>query len=410
MNPYRIKSPLALSLVILGLLVVSSSASASAFSGTVKVGASTSLTGAIASLGQSGKNGLELAIADLNANGGLLGKKVELVSTDDQMTPATGVTNVRNFILEDGVKAIFGPVSSAIAAAEEGVAGQYHVPIFFFTSNDVDLTTKHFNKYAFQVVPNTYMEPHAVAAYMAKKGWKTYMTISPNYSFGRSTVNQFLAGMKRYHADIKVLGQQWPKLGEGDFTNYISTQLSKRPEVVFAGIYGGDLLTFTKQAKGFNFFQKEHFYAGYTLGVLKSLGADAPAGAISSSRAPFYAIHTPGMKQFTENFHKKYGDWPSAWAVMGYTAVQTWSQGVKKANTFDADKVSAALSGATVKTIRGPIHLRACDHQGNVREYVGPLSDKVDPKYGFRVMTDIYAPDPKKIMMTCSQAKAMQPH
>lgn len=410
MISYRVKTLLKVTLIMSGLLALCNVAGAADFSGTVKVGVSTSLTGSIASLGQSGKNGLELAIDDINANGGLLGKKIELVSTDDQMTPATGVTNVRNFIMEDGVKAIFGPVSSAIAAAEEGVAGQYHIPIFFFTSNDVDLTTKHFNKYAFQVVPNTYMEPHAVAAYMAKKGWKTYMTISPNYSFGRSTVDQFLAGMKRYNADIKVIGQQWPKLGESDFTNYISTELSNRPDVVFAGIYGGDLLTFTKQANGFNFFQKEHFYAGYTLGVLKSLGADAPAGAISSSRAPFYAIHTPGMKEFTENFHKKYGDWPSAWAVMGYTAVQTWSQGVKKANSFDGGKVSAALSGATVKTIRGPIDLRACDHQGNVREYVGPLSKKIDPKYGFRIMTDIYAPNPKKIMMTCKQAKALQPH
>ncbi|HYW92670.1 MAG TPA: ABC transporter substrate-binding protein [Gammaproteobacteria bacterium] len=408
-HPYRTFLSLAMTAAA---LLYAAGASAAHYSGTVKVGISTALSGSIASLGQTGKNGLEVAIEDLNAKGGLLGKKVELVSADDQATPATGVTNVRNFVLDDGVKAVFGPVSSAVAAAEEGVAAQYHVPIFFFTSNDVDLTTKHFTKYAFQVVPNTYMEPHAVAAYMAKKGWKTYVTISPNYSFGRSTVNQFLAGMKKYHAHIKVLGQQWPKLGESDFTNYISTILSKRPEAVFSGLYGGDLITFTKQAEGFDFFKKEkdHFYALYTLGALKAMGKDAPAGVIAASRAPFYAIHTPGMKQFAKQYHDKYGQWPTAWAVMGYTAIQTWSQGVRKAHSFNADKVSAALSGATVKTIRGPIHLRACDHQGNVREYVGTLSQKVDPKYGFRTMDHIFTPNPKKIMLTCAQAKALQPH
>lgn len=254
------------------------------------------------------------------------------------------------------------------------------------------------------------MEPHAVAAYMAKKHWKTYDTISPNYSFGRSTVEQFLAGMKLYHANIKVVGQQWPKLGESDFTNYISTILSKHPDAVFSGLYGGDLITFTKQAEGFDFFKKEPFYALYTLGALKALGKDAPVGAIAASRAPFYAIHTSGMKSFAKAYHKKYGEWPTSWAVMGYTAVQSWSHGVKKAKSFNADKVSQALSGAKIHTIRGTIKLRACDHQANVREYVGTLSKKIKPEYGFRTLTHIYAPDPRKIMMTCAQAKKLQPH
>ncbi len=408
---YRCKIGISL-IASLGLALFMSGAWAASYSGVVKVGLSTSLSGAAASLGQSGKKGIELAIAELNAKGGLLGKQVKLVSVDDQLSPATGVTNVRNFILEDNVAAIFGPVSSSVAAAEEGIAAQYHVPIFFFISNDVDLTTKHFTKYAFQVVPNTYMEPHAVAAYMIKKGWSRYDTISPNYSFGRSTVKQFLAGMKKYGANINIVGQQWPKLGESDYTNYIPAILSKHPDAVFSGLYGGDLITFTKQAKGFDFFKKIHnnFYALFTMGALKALGKDAPVGVIAANRAPFYAIHTPGMSLFSTAYHNKYGEWPSSWAVMGYTAVQTWSQGVEKAHSLAGNKVSAALSGATVKTIRGPIYLRACDHQGDVREYVGTLSQKINPKYGFRVMDHVYAPNPKKIMMTCAQTLAMQPH
>jgi branched-chain amino acid transport system substrate-binding protein len=311
--------------------------------------------------------------------------------------------------LQDNVKAIFGPTSSAVAAAEEHVAAQYQVPIFLIASNDISLTTTHFTKYAFQLLPSSYMEPHAIAAYMAKKGWENYFTIAPDYSFGHNSVKQFLVAMKDYGAKINVVGQQWPKLGATDYTSYITAILSDHPDAVYAELYGGDLLTFTKQAEGFDLFQKVHAYALYTQGVLKALGKKAPAGVITSSRAPFYAIHTADMRRFTAAYHKEYGDWPSAWALIAYTGVQTWAQGVKKAHSFDGEKVSAALSGATVKTIRGPIKLRACDHQAELPEYVGPLSEKINPKYGFRTIHPIYTPEVKKIMMSCSQVRAQQP-
>src|SRR5699024_3110881 len=98
---------------------------------TVTVGLSTALSGAVASLGQTNKNGIELAIEHINDNGGLLGSQIKLVTADGATKPATGVNNVRNFILRDQAKAIFGPVSSAVGAAEAQVASQYQVPIFF---------------------------------------------------------------------------------------------------------------------------------------------------------------------------------------------------------------------------------------------------------------------------------------
>src|SRR5699024_1520279 len=103
--------------------------------GSVKVGLSTALSGSIAILGKTNLHGIQLAIDKINAEGGLLGKKIELVTADGEAKPSTGVTNVRNFILRDQVKAVFGPVSSAVGSAEGGVAGQYQVPIFFSVSN-----------------------------------------------------------------------------------------------------------------------------------------------------------------------------------------------------------------------------------------------------------------------------------
>lgn len=381
---------------------------------TVNVALSTTLSGAIGPLGQTNRNGIELAIAKINAEGGLLGSQIKLLSAEDQAKPPIGVTNVRNFILNDKARAIFGPVSSAVGSAEAGVAAQYKVPIFFSVSNDIDQTGKSFSRYVFQVVPSTHMEPRAIAAYVAKRskeaGWKTFYTISPDYSFGRTTVAEFLKGMKANGVDVDLVGQQWPALGANDFSQYISAITIKKPDFVFVGQYGGDLVTLTKQAEGAGLFKTTQVYAGYWLDALSALGDSAPAGVISSDRAkPFYESDTREMKDFTQAYHEKYGGWPSSWAIMGYSAVETWAHGVRKAGTFDSDAVVDALSGATVESsLRGSFTIRECDHMATVPEYMGVLSDKVHPEYGIRTMVNVEKIPADQIMMSCAEKKALQ--
>ncbi|MGH8113775.1 MAG: ABC transporter substrate-binding protein [Rhodanobacteraceae bacterium] len=382
--------------------------------GTVNVGLSTVLTGPIAVLGIANKNGVEMAVDDINAHGGLLGEKIKLLTADGQTKPNVGVTNVRHFVLANQAKAIFGPVSSAVGIAEGGVAAQYRVPIFFNTSNDVEQTGKAFSKYAFQVVPSTYMEPHAMALYVARlfkeHHWKTLYTIAPNYAFGHSTVDEFLAGLKQDGVDVDVVGQQWPQLGASDFTQYISAIMAKHPDFVFAAEYGGDLITFTKQAEGSGLFKKTAFLGDYWPLALEALGASAPAGAITDDRAPpFYIVHTKEMEQFANAYHTKFHKWPGTWAILGYEGVQTWADGVKKAGSFDGEKVAAALSGTTVKILRGDVKLRACDHLAEIPVYMGTLSSEVSPKYGRRVMAGVVAEPPDKIMLSCGAKVAMQP-
>ena len=380
--------------------------------GTVTIGISTTLSGPIAELGQTGVRGIEMAADAINASGGLLGKKINVVTADDNTSPATGASNVRQMILSDHAAAIFGPVSSAVAAAEESLAAQYKTPILFFTSNDVKLTTDDFTKYAFQVVPNTVMEPRAVADYLAAKiGDKpiTIATITPDYSFGRDTVSAFLTALTADGVKYTVKAQETPALGATQYTSYIAALIAAHPEYTFIGEYGGDLVTLTKQAEGFGFFEHTKALGLYNLAELKALAGKAPADAIAWNRAPFWAMKGPGMQKFNDDYHAKYHEWPAAWTILGYTAVQTWAEGVKKADSFDADKVSAALSGATVQTIRGPITLRACDHQGDVGEYIGLIMPKIDPKYGYQIYQDTELIPASKLMLTCKQAEALQP-
>jgi branched-chain amino acid transport system substrate-binding protein len=379
------------------------------FEGSVTVGISTTLSGSIASLGQSGLQGVQLAIADLNARGGVLKKEVKLVYADDAAKPDQGATNVRNMILNDRVVAVFGPVSSAVAAAETGIAAQYRKPIFFFTSNDLVLTTKQFHKYAFQVVPNTYMEPRAIAEYLSQQPYRKYYTISPDYNYGRDSVEVFLNAMKDFGANIEVLGQQWPKLGTTDFSTYISAALAAKPDFVVMFIYGGDLLTFTKQAKGYGFFEQVKAGGPWDLTLLPALKTEAPAGHVSWSRAPFFAIDTPEVKDFVSRYRARYNEWPTEWSLLGYTAVQTWAWGVQKAGSFEGDPVADALAGATVPTIRGSITLRKCDHQAEIPEYIGTIAASPHPEYGFPILEKIFVAHPERILLSCDEAQKLQP-
>ncbi|MGH6681827.1 MAG: ABC transporter substrate-binding protein, partial [Bradyrhizobium sp.] len=336
---------------------------------TVTIGQSTTLSGPIAELGVTGVNGIQMAVDAINASGGLLGKHVKLVTADDHLSPATGTSNIRNMSLSDKAVAIFGPVASSVGVAEATVAGQYKTPYFTFTSNDIKMTTTNFTKYTFQLVPNTVMEPRAIAKFLAAKVGKkpiTISTITPNYSFGRDTVDAFLKALKADGVKYTVKAQQTPPLGATQYTSYIATLLASPADYTFIGEYGGDLITLTKQAKGFGFFKKTNAMGFYDRAQLKALAGQVPAGIIAWDRAPFWAMKGPGMQKFIDGYHKKYNEWPSAWAILGYASVQAWADGVKKAGSFSADKVVAALSGATEQVIYGPVTLRACDHQADV--------------------------------------------
>lgn len=352
--------------------------------GTVTVGLATTLSGALSVSANGGRQGVQMAVDDLNAKGGVLGRQVKLVSEDDQVTPAIGASDVRSMILNNKAVALFGPLASSVAASEEAVAAQYRVPLVLFMANDAGLTTTTFTKYVYSVVPNTNMEPRAVAEYLAKVSGGRQITIgtfAPDYSFGHDSVTGFLDALKVLKVDFRLVDQQFPPLGESDIAPYLTKLVAAAPDYVYNAQFGSDLVTFTKQAEGYDFFDHTKVIAMYGTQELTSLGANVPAGTIDFNRAPFWAMGS-GIASWAKRYKAAYGQFPSEWSLLGYTAVQTWAAGVTKAGSFDGDKLATALAGATVPTIRGDLTIRGCDHQAEVPEYIGVLTKTPDPVYG----------------------------
>lgn len=377
---------------------------------TIKIAAPAVLSGSTAEIGQTALQGLQMAVDEINAAGGLLGNTIEIDKADDAGNPATANTVTRNMILNDGVKAIFGASNSGTGAAEERLAGQYKLPMMFYGGNDISLTTTNFNKYAFQLAPSTYMEPRAIAAYVASQHTQRIFTITPDYNFGRSYVTNFIDGLKAQGINPDVVGQQYPALGTTDFASYISAAMAAKPDFLFVGMFSGDLITFIRQGKGYGLFEKFRVGGPTATDILEAMKGDAPAGMVMWGRAPFFAMQGAGIEAFVKKYYDKYGRWPSEWPVLAYASVQVWADGVKKANSIDGTKVAEALSGATVDTIRGPLTLRACDHQANAPVFIGTVSPKVDPKYGFQVLEKIDVVPPERTMMPCAEAEKLQHH
>jgi branched-chain amino acid transport system substrate-binding protein len=381
---------------------------ATTFKGTKKVGLSTSLTGAVSSYGIAGQNGLLMAIDDINNKTGVNGYKIELDAVDDAAQPAKGSENAKRLIVEDNVVALFGAVSSGVCLAESPLAKQYKIPFITFTCNDYNLTTRKFQNYIASVVPNTYMEGRAIANYVAAQStkYKTVYMIAPDYSFGRTEAESFKKRLLELNPSVKIVGEDYPRLGETAYAAYITKILAAKPDLVYSNIYSGDLVTFVKQAAAYDFFNKVQFATLTSTNDLQALGKDYPVNLLGYARAPFYAIDTPENKDFVKRYKARFGSEPAEWSIMAYDAFNLWANAANKAGDFDSDKVMAKIVGQPFKSLRGTFTIRTLDHQADVPEWVGVTA--TTPDYPFPIFKNAQMVSGASLLMPESEVKTLQ--
>jgi len=407
----RLKSTLAAVAALCTVVIAGcggSSAQPAATQGEVLLGVPIGTTGANATIGIEGLKGMQMAVDDINAKGGVNGKALKLAQIDDAGSAATASTNTRSLVTNQKVVALFGSSTSSTAAATEAIAGQYQIPFVIWAGADIGLTTKTFNKFTFQTKPSTYMEPRAVAQYMATQPYKRYYTVGVDISYGHNQVDTFLSSLKADGVTPQVVGQQWPAIGTSDYTSIITAIAAAKPEFVFTALTGSDLLNFLKQAGAYKLFQTAKL--GVTTGsdLSLALGTSTPPGTVMWDSAPFFLMDQTA-KDFADKFHSKFGTWPMEWPLMGYAAVQIWAQAAAAAKSFDGTQVAKAMVAKPFSTVRGQLSFRACDDQALVPTYLWVTASSADPKYGFPLASTSEVITNDKNMMPCSDAQALQP-
>ncbi len=363
---------------------------------TIKIGFPIPLSGPASVYGVPVLKGAEIAVADINAKGGVLGRKLELLPRDSKASPDEAVRLARELIIKNGVDFLSGTLTSAEAPAVSTIAKENKIVFVAPVAKTVKLTApEYLHPYIVRIASNTEIEGHSGALIMAKwKNVKRVATIAPDYAYGRDAVAAFIAHIKKLRPDIEIVDQQWPKLGQSDFTAFITAQLSKKPDAVYCDVFGGDFVTFAKEAAPLGYFKAidNRLVDGGEVGTVdeaQALGPDYPLGIWSATYDPVLpypgepAAHKVFIKHLEEAMKAKYG---SGWAIQGYSAIVALSDAIKKAGSTNSDKVSKALLGLTFETPVGPRTIHAKTHETEMGEFWGEMVK--DTSYPFAVMKD----------------------
>jgi branched-chain amino acid transport system substrate-binding protein len=366
---------------------------------TIKIGFPMPLSGPAAVYGVPVTKGAELAVADINAKGGVLGRKLELLTRDSKANADEAVRLARELIIKNNVDFLSGTLTSAEAPAVSTIAKENKVVFVAPVAKTTRLTApENLHPYIFRLASNTTIEGHTAASLMAKWGEvKRVATIAPDYAYGRDAVAAFVDHLKKLRPDIEIVDQQWPKLGEADFTAFITAQMGKKPDAVECNVFGGDFVTLAKQAGPLGYFKaiNNRMVDGAEVGTVdeaEALGADYPFGIVSDAYDPvIWGEGEPAEhKVFIENLKKAMNNqYGSGWAVMGYMGVVAISEGVKKAGSTESDKVSKALLGLSFDTPVGKRTIDEKTHETLAGEFWSEMVK--DPKSPFAVMkTPVY--------------------
>jgi branched-chain amino acid transport system substrate-binding protein len=365
------------------------------FKGTKKVGISLPLTGQSNLYGHAKSQALRLAAEDINAKGGVNGYKIEMDVLDDGTTVPKAVDNTNQLILQDQVVAMIGDVSSAQCAAQTPIVKQNKVVYIDSTCNSYQLTLEPdlLNPYWVSIVPNTYMEGTSASAEAAKLGAKKIFIVSPNYLFGTSETNAFVAGLAKKNPNVTYNDKStwyvpFPTNPRWDST--INAIQAFQPDLVYSNIFSQDQVNFVKQALAVdpNFFTKFPMVTLSSIDDFNALGAQYPQGMHVYMRAPFFQLSNSKLDAWVSEYKAKYNEYPSDWALMDTDALNVWASAANKAGTFDADKIMPNILGKSFPSLRGYSFLvRAADHQANVGETIGTTADS-GGKYPFVILKD----------------------
>src|SRR6266851_5332500 len=323
------------------------------------------------------KKGLDLAVEEVNAAGGVLGKRLELVSRDDGGNPGDAVRVAEELVTRESLNMLAGTFLSNVGLAVTEFAGKNKV--FFLAAEPLTdkITWQNGNKYTFRLRSSTYMQvamlmPDIVAA--KKKRWAL---VYPNFEYGQASAAAFKELLKSKQPDIEFVTEQAPPLGKLDAGAVVQAIDDAKPDAIFNVLFGGDLAKLVREGTTRGTF-KNRTVVSLLSGepeYLDPLKDEAPVGWIVTGY-PWDAIDTPAHKAFVAAYQKRWNDYPRLGSVVGHDTMQSLAAGIAKAGATDTEKLIGAFRGLKVESPFGAFEFRAIDHQATMGAYVGQIALK----------------------------------
>lgn len=330
----------------------------------ILVGEYASLTGGTATFGQGTHNGIQLAIDEANAAGGVNGKQIVLKTEDDASKPEQAQTVVTKLCTDDKVVAVLGEVASTRSMRGGSVCQKYGVPMITPSSTNPDVTTKT-GDCVFRVCFTDDFQAAVAAHFAHDQGYKkvaVFKDIKNDYSvgFAKNFTDEFskLGG--------SVTGEQTYQEGDTDFKAQLNTLKGQSPEAILVPGYYSEVGTIARQAKD----------VGLNVPLIGGDGWDSPQlipGAGTALEGSFFTDHyfsveldNPDTKKFIDAFKAKYNTNPDALSALGYDAAKLLVDALKRAKTLDGPGIKDAI--ASTKDLTGVTGKVTIDANGNARK------------------------------------------
>jgi branched-chain amino acid transport system substrate-binding protein len=372
----------------------------------IRIGEINSYTGPAAAFTTSYRDGITMAVDEINASGGVLGRKLEILFRDDNFSPADAVRLANELVLNQKVDLLAGTFLSPIALAVANYAQQKKVLFVAAEALTNQLTWEKGSRYVFRIRNPMYMLTKMLVGKAEKMTCHRWAGLGPINEAITDLHKDFRAMMAERRKDFEWVGELTvpnQKLNPGVAIDAIERM---NPECLLNSTFGPDLLAFAREGKTRGFFEKIEV-ASVLSGepeYLDPLGEDTPVGWWVTGY-PASQDNRPAHAKFRDDFQARFKAMPKFGALIGYTTIKAIAAGIARAGSTDTEKMIEGLKGAEFDTPIGKVTMRAADHQATLGSWLGKLAIKD----GKGIMTDWTFVDGKDLLPTEAEGRAKRP-
>lgn len=321
------------------------------------------------------RNGWQLAVEQINAVGGVLGKELEVISRDDTGKPDAALRAAQELVTNEKVALLVGTYLSHVAVAVADFAKTNKVFFLAGQPQSDALVWQKGNRYTFRLFNSNHSQVLALAQMAAELPAKRWATIAPNYEFGQSAVAGFREELQRLRPDVEFVNEQWPTLGKLEAGATVQAMIAANPDAILNATFGADLAKFVREGNVRGLFEGREVYSILT-GLpeyLEPLADEAPEGWVVTGY-PAEQIDTPEHVAFRTAYEEAYGEAPKVGSLIGYTEMLAIKAIIEKAGSTDTEALVEAARSVTFDSPVGPISFRPQDHQSTFGFFIGKLA------------------------------------
>jgi branched-chain amino acid transport system substrate-binding protein len=320
------------------------------------------------------RSGWQMALDEINAKGGVLGRKIEIVSRDDGGTTGDATRVADELVSREGAVLLFGSFLSNVGVAMADFANQKKIVYIAAEPLTDAITMAQGNRYTFRVRPSNSMQVGMLMKQAKASGAKRWAIVAPNYEFGQSAAGAFKRLLKEQIPDAEIVAEQYPALGKIEAGATVSALEQAKPDGIFNVLFGPDLTQFVREGNTRGLFENATVLSLLTGEPewLLPLKDEVPEGWTVTGY-PWDEITDPKHKAFIDAYRAKFNETPRLGSLLGYMVVYMIRDTIERAGSTDTDAMIKALEDAKFDTVVGPVTMRGIDNQSTMGAWVGKL-------------------------------------